>query len=171
MASSGLSSLTGIFRVSKQPAQRLTPECGIDRHVSLVPLCPRIYFDVTKILVIDDSKMMRLYLRRCLERAGYEVEDWESPSAMEIPERITASAPDLILCDFQMPGCNGTTVARMAQRNHPKIPLLILTAFHDKEMESNLLRLRVRQVLAKPIEAAALTQAIEDALATPEQVA
>jgi DNA-binding NarL/FixJ family response regulator len=59
----------------------------------------------------------------------------------------------------------------MVQRTHPEIPLLILTAFHDKDMESNLLRLRVRQVLAKPIEAAALTQAIEDALATPEQVA
>jgi len=114
---------------------------------------------------------MRLYLRRCLEKAGYEVEEWESPSAMKIPERLTAPVPDLILSDYQMPGCNGATIARMAQKAHPKIPLLILTAFRDKEMESNLLRLRVRQVLAKPIEAGALVQAVEGALATPDQVA
>jgi len=119
---------------------------------------------VTKILVIDDSKLMRLYLRGRLEEAGYEVEEWLPLSAMEIPEHILASAPDLILSDYQMPGCNGVTVARMAHRANPKIPLLILTAFRDQEMESNLLRLGVKRVLSKPIEAGALVQEVEDAL-------
>jgi CheY-like chemotaxis protein len=123
-----------------------------------------VFLTVSKILVVDDSKMMRRYLRERIEEAGYEVEEWLPLSAMEIPEHLIASAPDLILSDYQMPGCNGATLARMAQRANPKTPLIVLTAFRDKEMESNLLRLGVRQVLSKPIRPRDLIQAIEDAL-------
>jgi len=146
------------------------------RHRSLTVLCPHpyvtactrpmldVFLTVSKILVIEDSKMMSRYLRERLEEAGYEVEEWLPLSAMEVPEHIIASATDLILTDYQMPGCNGVTLARMAQRANPKIPVIVLTAFRDQEMESNLLRLGVRQVLSKPIGARDLTQAIEDAL-------
>ena len=120
---------------------------------------------VTKILVIDDSKMMRIFLRRCLEQASYEVEDWVPLSAMEVPEHITASAPDLILSDFQMPGCNGATLARMAMKTNPRIPVLILTAVRDEEMNANLMKFGVRQVLTKPIAAETLVQVVKDVLA------
>ncbi len=107
---------------------------------------------------------MRLYLRRCLEKAGHEVEEWVPPSAMEIPDKIAAAAPDLVLCDYQMAGANGATVARMVRKANPHLPMLVLTAFHAGEMEANLLRLGVRQVLAKPIHHVALVQAVAEAL-------
>ncbi|MDP2877145.1 MAG: response regulator [Holophaga sp.] len=119
---------------------------------------------MSKIMVIDDSKMMRIYLRRCLEKAGYEVEEWLPLSAMEVPNQIATSMPDLILSDYQMPGCNGATLVRMAHKANPKLPVLILTAFRDEDMESNLLRLGVRQVLTKPIVAESLIQAVAGAL-------
>jgi CheY-like chemotaxis protein len=119
---------------------------------------------VTKILVIEDSKVMRLYIRGRLEEAGYEVEAWLPLSAMEIPEHILASAPDLILSDYQMPGCNGASVARMVQKTNSKIPLLILTSFKTEEMEATLQKFGVRQVLSKPIGAEPLIRAIADAL-------
>jgi CheY-like chemotaxis protein len=125
---------------------------------------------VAKVLIIDDSMMMRLYLRRCLEKAGYTVEEWVTPVAMEIPEFIANCAPDLVISDYQMPGCDGATLARMVSKADPRLPLLFLTAFSDKIMEGNLLRLGVREVLAKPIEAAALIQAVEHALANPRDV-
>jgi len=52
----------------------------------------------------------------------------------------------------------------MAQRANPNIPVIVLTAFRDQEMESNLLRLRVRQVLSEPIGARDSTQAIGDTI-------
>ncbi len=112
---------------------------------------------------------MRLYLRGRLEDAGYEVEDWLPLSAMEIPEHIIASAPDLILSDFQMAGCNGATVARMVQKIDPKMPIIILTSFKTNEMDSNLQKFGVRQVLSKPIGAESLIRAIADALGSTSQ--
>lgn len=117
-----------------------------------------------KILVIDDSRMMRLYLRRALEKAGHEVVDWRPLSAMEIPDKVVELAPDLVLCDYQMEGANGATVARMVRRADPELPVLVLTAFHEDQMEANLLRLGVRRVLDKPILHEDLAEAVAAAL-------
>ena len=124
---------------------------------------------MAKILVIDDSKMMRLFLRRCLEQAGHEVEEWVPLSAMEVVDHVTASAPDLIISDYQMPGCNGSSLARMVSKVSPPVPLLILTAFRDADMEASLLKFGVRRVLSKPIDAASLVHAVAGTLAAPSE--
>lgn len=120
-----------------------------------------------KVLVIDDSKMMRLYLHRCLEKDGYEVEEWVPLSPMEVPDYVKASAPDLILCDYQMPGCNGASLARMLQEADLKVPVLMITSFRDEQMEASLHKFGVRQVLSKPIGANALYWAVKNALGDP----
>ena len=114
--------------------------------------------------MIDDSDMMRLYLRRCLEKGGFEVEDWVPLSAMEVSDKLNAVKPDLILTDLQMPGCNGVSVARMAARTHPQVPILVLTAFGDENLASSLEKFGVQKVLSKPIDAARLISSIEAAL-------
>ena len=119
---------------------------------------------MAKILVIDDSQMMRLYLKRCLEQAGFQVEVWLPLSAMEIAARIQEAAPDLVLTDYQMPGCNGATVARMVFKADPGIPLLVLTAFRDAEMEAGLAKFGVKEILAKPIQADRLVASVRRAL-------
>lgn len=119
---------------------------------------------MSKILVIDDSRMMRLYLRRALEKAGHAVVEWMPVSAMEIPEKVAELAPDLVLCDYQMAGANGATVARMVRRTDPNLPVLVLSAFLEEQMEANLLRLGVRRVLGKPILHEALAEAVAEAL-------
>jgi len=107
---------------------------------------------------------MRLYLRRCLEKAGHEVEEWMPASAMEIQGKVAELMPDLVLCDYQMAGANGVTVARMVRKADPDLPVLVLTAFHEEQMEANLLRLGVRRVLAKPIHHEDLARAVGEAL-------
>lgn len=119
---------------------------------------------MAKILVIEDSALMQAYLKRCLEHDGHEVEGWTPMSAMEVPDKITSVAPDLVITDYQMSGCNGATVARMIQKTNPAIPIIGVTAHRDEEVAANLAKFNVRQVLYKPVETDTLAEAVKEAL-------
>jgi DNA-binding NtrC family response regulator len=106
-----------------------------------------------KIVVIDDSKLMRHFIRRQLETEGHEVEEWVDITAMEIPDKIKASAPDLVISDYMMPGCNGLTVAKMVRKSNPNLPVLIITSHHDAEIVDQLRKQEVVEILHKPLDA------------------
>lgn len=117
---------------------------------------------MTKVLVIDDSLLMRTLVRDYLEKADFEVDDWLPMSVMEIPERLESSKPDLILTDFRMPGVNGLSVAQAAQRANPSLPVVILTALREPETEARLLKFGVKRILYKPIRQEDLVQALRE---------
>lgn len=119
---------------------------------------------MAKILVIDDSTLMRRILRNHLQAGGHEVIDWLPLSAMEIPDFLTANSVDLILTDFQMPGVNGMTVAKLAMKTVPLVPVVILTALRDPEVEAQLMKFKVRRILHKPITPEALLVMVSEVL-------
>jgi len=121
-------------------------------------------------MVIDDSALMRKILRKHLEEAGHEVDDWLPLSPFEIPERIAAFQPDLVLSDYQMPGVNGASVAKMAQKAKPELPVIILTALRDPDVEAQLRRFGVKAILSKPLEGAQLVSAVQELLGGPSQL-
>jgi len=118
---------------------------------------------MAKVLVIDDSRVMCLYLRRVLE-GRYAIEEWLPPSAMEIGDYITASAPDLVLTDYQMPGCSGATVARMVLKARPGLPVIVITSNRDEDVAIQLRKFQVKDILHKPASAAAILEAVGRAL-------
>ena len=84
-----------------------------------------------KILVIDDSVLMRRVVRDHLEKEGFAVEEFLPASVLELMERVKTSPPDLVLSDFNMPYVDGLEVARNVRRVNPNIPVIILTANRD----------------------------------------
>lgn len=106
---------------------------------------------MARVVVMDDSKLMRRVVSAFLEHAGHTVVEWEPMSAMEVPDKAAATDMDLLVCDFQMPGCNGATVARMARRAKPDLPILILTALRDPETLDLLRKAHVTAITHKPI--------------------
>ncbi|MDR3670578.1 MAG: response regulator [Holophaga sp.] len=114
--------------------------------------------------MIDDSRVMILYLRRVLE-GHYAIEEWLPPSAMEIAEHILASAPDVVLTDYQMPGCSGATVARMIMKAKPGLPVIVITANRDEDVAATLRKFQVKDILHKPVSAEALLAAVSKAIA------
>lgn len=117
-----------------------------------------------KIVVVDDSKLMRHLLQRILELSGHEVDVWEEVTAAEVQDRVRASRPDLIITDYQMPGCNGLTLVRMVRKVSPDLPVVVVTADRDPEVVKGLSRLEVKHILYKPLQEAELTEAIRQCL-------
>lgn len=61
-----------------------------------------------KFLVVDDSKTMRMIVKRTLRQAGYGDHDViEAVNGKEGLDMVAAEHPDLILCDWNMPEMNG----------------------------------------------------------------
>jgi two-component system chemotaxis response regulator CheY len=64
----------------------------------------------TRILVVDDASLVRLYYRRILEAAGYEID--EAINGVEALEKLLETAPDLLIVDINMPQMDGITFVR-----------------------------------------------------------
>ena len=110
--------------------------------------------------MIDDSKFMRKYLRRFLEDEGHVVEEWEDLLAEEIPALIQAFAPDLIITDYMMPGCNGLTVAQKVHETKQGMPVLVITAQRDTGLDEQLRQFGVAEIMHKPLQLGELKDAL-----------
>lgn len=120
---------------------------------------------MSKVVVVDDSKLMRNLMKHILEQAGHQVDAWAEVTATEVTERLLASDPDLVVTDYQMPGCNGLTVARMARKAKPGIPVIVVTALHDASVLEALKSQAVSRILHKPLREEELLETVAGVLA------
>lgn len=80
-----------------------------------------------QILIIDDEKNYLLILEAILEEEGYTVTALSDPAmAMTYLEE---SEVDVVITDMKMPGMTGQEVLEHVRKDHPHIPVLIMTAF------------------------------------------
>jgi twitching motility two-component system response regulator PilH len=86
-----------------------------------------------KVLVADDSPVLRAAVAKLLVDAGYEAVTAEN--GIEAIQRFYADFPDLMLLDIQMPKMNGYVVCRLVKEDWSvaHIPVLILTARDSAE--------------------------------------
>lgn len=83
-----------------------------------------------RILVVDDSSVMRLTLKKLLED-DYQLE--LAPSAVSAFKSIALEMPDLILLDYAMPVCDGRQTLEMirSEEEYADIPVMFLTGKSD----------------------------------------
>ena len=115
-----------------------------------------------RILIADDESIIRLGLERILESLGYEVvaEASDGNQAVEMARR---THPDLAILDIKMPGCDGLEAARRI-RAEMDIPIVILTAYSDRELVERAKDVEAMAYLVKPIRDAELKAAVEIAV-------
>ena len=81
-----------------------------------------------RILIVDDSSLVRLYYRNILERAGFEVE--QAINGIEAIERVQAQAFNLVVVDVNMPKMDGFSFLRALRGSAPNVatlPALVIT--------------------------------------------
>lgn len=86
-----------------------------------------------KILIVEDSAVLREALRFGLQKAGFEV--FTATDGVEGIEGIKKNIPDMVLLDIMMPNKNGFDVLSATKefRNKKNIKVIMLTNFSAEE--------------------------------------
>ena len=87
----------------------------------------------SRILVVDDSSLMRMGLTRSLKQLGFE-QISAVANGKDAFARIMSEAFDLILLDIEMPGMNGLEVLEAMRASHvTDIPVIVISGGTDSE--------------------------------------
>lgn len=118
-----------------------------------------------KILVIDDSRVIRVRVREMLPPGNFEV--LEAKDGLEGLNLIRQELPNLIMLDFLLPKLSGWEVFQQIQA-HPelqKIPLVLMSGRKEEVMEKIQEPFEYFEFILKPFEQKELVGAIKSAMA------
>jgi class 3 adenylate cyclase/tRNA A-37 threonylcarbamoyl transferase component Bud32 len=117
-----------------------------------------------RILAIDDDPSMLALVTHILSRAGYEVD--VATDGAEGLRKIAAQAPDLVLCDVQMPGMDGFATLESLRANAATaaLPFVLLTSLDHRENVRRGMRLGADDFLSKPVRPNELIESVNTAL-------
>lgn len=80
------------------------------------------------LLLVDDSRIARLSLKRQLQSLGLELALLEADSADAADAILATTTPDIALIDFNMPGRDGLELAESIKQQHPGVRMALVTA-------------------------------------------
>lgn len=115
------------------------------------------------ILIVEDNKDMRSYIRMLLEGDYRLFEAEDGKEALQIVQKHTI---DLIVCDLMMPVMDGMELSRHIKENlaTSHIPVLMLTAVRSELQEKRSFEIGVDEYLCKPFDEEVLRLRIRNIL-------
>jgi two-component system chemotaxis response regulator CheY len=120
-----------------------------------------------RILIVDDSSLVRLYYHGALEKVGFAVE--QAINGIEATEKVLAHNFDLLIVDINMPGMDGFSFVRDLRRRKEDIAALPILMITTEAGETDIAAARaagVNYYLVKPVSEADLIRHVA-ALAGP----
>jgi CheY-like chemotaxis protein len=85
---------------------------------------------VNRILVVDDTEIMRDLLTEVLHHDGYRVE--KAVDGIQAVEMVTHNEYDLVITDMHMPRQNGLITARRIRQLAPQLMIVMTDSYPDK---------------------------------------
>ena len=121
-------------------------------------------------LVVDDSKVVRIKTSRLLEKNHYRV--LLADDGLTALQSVAAHWPDLVITDVEMPGLDGFGLTQRLREfaRGPALPVLMITSSNDKHQEAAA-RAGVNVLLGKPYAEDVLLAEVEKALCRVPQPA
>lgn len=103
---------------------------------------------MARVMIIDDSDVLRRVLREILRQAGHDA--LEARDGEEGLSMIELHRPDCVLLDLSMPRRGGLEVLQALHEAQSRVPVIVLTAGVEEPTRQRCLRLGAREVLLKP---------------------
>ena len=110
------------------------------------------------ILVVDDSRLMRVAFRDVLEKEGYDVA--EAENGAEALVKFAEIKPDIVLMDYVMPEMDGVAACAVLQQlpDAARVPIIMITSMDDEKSVSAAFDAGATDYIAKPVNWAVLRQ-------------
>jgi DNA-binding NtrC family response regulator len=118
---------------------------------------------MARVLVVDDERDVHYSFRRLFARKGIEV--LSATSGEEALERTDRDKIDLVIMDIRMGGMSGLESLKRLKARHPKIPVIIMTAFGTTQTAIESMKFGAYDYILKPFDMSKLQEMIEGALA------
>ncbi len=116
-----------------------------------------------KLLIVDDSNIIRNKIARALGEFGLQVAGLAS-NGQEALSRFRAARYDVITMDLTMPEMDGIECIRQIRALDPKVKILVVSALADKATAIRALMEGAQGFLGKPFTEAELAEAIGELL-------
>jgi DNA-binding NarL/FixJ family response regulator len=113
-----------------------------------------------RVLICDDHMIVRQGIRQSLAEApDIEVvaEAADGPAALQ---RLRQGGIDVLLLDIALPGRDGLDVLRQARDEHPRLPVLMLSTYPDRQYAVRSLKLGASGYLNKSADSEQITAAV-----------
>lgn len=103
------------------------------------------------VLLVDDSKTMRMLVQRALRQAGFRnLVIGEAESGLNALEVLSKGKPKLILSDWNMPEMSGIELLQKLQEQESKIPFGFITSEASTEIRTLAIENGARFLITKP---------------------
>lgn len=120
-----------------------------------------------KIMLVDDSKTMRNIQKSVLIQLGYS-DIQEASDGEDAMNQLEASAPDLLLVDWNMPNMDGLNFVKAFRRGDTTTPIIMVTTEGEKAHVAEAIKAGVDNYVVKPFTPDLLSQRIQETLAKCE---
>lgn len=114
-----------------------------------------------KIIIVDDSAVLRTTIQNALNSEGYDVIATAQGSQELFSALNSGFTPDLILLDMFFPEESGMDILKSLKENYPDIKVLVITAMHRESLNKEVKAAGADDILYKPFDIDDLTLAIQ----------
>ena len=116
-----------------------------------------------KILVVDDSKVMRMLVKRAIRHAGFgDADIVEAEDGAQAVEMVSSEQPDLVLADWNMPKMTGIEMLETLRETGNRVKVGFLTSESTVEIRARAEAAGASFFLSKPIDDAKLEAALNE---------
>ena len=113
------------------------------------------------ILVVDDERSMRDFLKILLTKEGYDVATAANGNAAL--DHLSTNTCDLIITDNRMPGMSGLELLAAVKDDQPDLPVIMITAFASPDDAVHAMKNGAFDYISKPFNVDEIKSVIESA--------
>jgi|HubBroStandDraft_6_1064221.scaffolds.fasta_scaffold306043_2 two-component system chemotaxis response regulator CheY len=104
-----------------------------------------------KVLIVDDTTMVRVVLKRwCVNLGLSEADIIEAENGQRALSRFETSSPDAVITDWSMPVMDGLTLVQEIRKRNSTVPIVMVTSQAERDQVVAALEAGINDYLVKP---------------------